>query len=84
MILLSQHASQSQGTTPSPFTITDGRRIFTTHYPLTYERTPEQPQEVETLLTKLKKIENLDLPLRLTIPTDSVEDKKSAMQLGSL
>jgi len=57
--------------------LTDGRRIFVTHYPISYERTEEQIQEVETLLNNLKKRENIDLPLELTIQANSLEEVRN-------
>ncbi|KAH7866271.1 hypothetical protein Vadar_017943 [Vaccinium darrowii] len=77
LLRLSQHAAQIQGTVPTPFMVTDGRRIFVTNFPISYERTEEQIQEVEALLNNIKKRQNLDLPMELTIQADSIEEDRN-------
>lgn len=77
---LSQHATQIQGATPTPFMIIDERRIFIIIYNIPYERTQEQIQKVKILLTNLKRIrrrENRDLLLKLTIHAESIEDARN-------
>ncbi|KAH7853537.1 hypothetical protein Vadar_003717 [Vaccinium darrowii] len=77
LLRLSQHATQIQGTIPTPFMVTDGRRIFVTNFPISYERSEEQIQEVEALLNDIKKRVNLDLPMELTIQADSIEEDRN-------
>ncbi|KAH7853747.1 hypothetical protein Vadar_006177 [Vaccinium darrowii] len=77
LLRLSQHAAQIQGTVPTPFMVTDGRRIFVTNFPISYKRSEEQIQEVEALLNNIKKRQNLDLPMELTIQADSIEEDRN-------
>lgn len=60
---LSQHATQIQGATPTPFMIIDERRIFIIIYNIPYERTQEQIQKVKILLTNLNRIRRREIAI---------------------
>ena len=73
LIFVSQAASNIHGSAKLPFMVTDGRILFVTHFPITYQRSSTQINEALDMLLNLKKRNNLDLPLELTMAADDVE-----------
>ena len=73
LISVSQAASNIHGSAKLPFMVTDGRILFVTHFPITYQRSPMQINEALDMLINLKKRNNLDLPLELAMTADDVE-----------
>ena len=53
--------------------VTDGRILFVTYFPITYQRSPTQINEALDMLLNIKKRNNLDLPLELAMTADDVE-----------
>ena len=73
LISVSQAASNIHDSAKLTFMVTDGRILFVTHFPITYQRSPIQINEALDMLINLKKRNNLDLPLELAMTADDVE-----------
>lgn len=74
LLVLSRNAKDINGSTKLPFMITDGKRLFVTHHPITYQPSAEQTAQAEQLLLKLNKRDQLDLPTELALTADEVEE----------
>ena len=70
---ISTNASRIHGSATLPFIVTNGRMLFVTQHPITYSRNNDQVKEAEDLLIRLKKRDQLDLPLEMTMTADDVE-----------
>ena len=51
---------------------------------MSYARSPEQVQEAEQMLTKLRKREQLDLPLELALMADDEEHLREEMEASQV
>lgn len=57
--------------------VTYGRILFVTHFPITYQRFPQQINETLDMLLNFKKRNNLDLLFELAMTFDDVEQYRN-------